>query len=425
MGILQSPSASVSDAVAPDQVYPCHNLYWRPVAERRSLAIRKPRRGGQWRKAERSMGLQSSMVGPRVAAITLAIGVTLGLAGCSSDGEVGAADDDNPAAAAENQGSDSAPTDESDGDPERQSVSTLPVPDADPVATTDRAVEPGDSDRSDDEPAETSPPNTGSPSGNTSDGTQTPNTGAATPAASDETSPTQPPTTGGSTTATTSPTGEGDRFATLPPGSTLPDGADCAARVRPAPEVRSGNATANATRGEGSHDVYPRVDGDFTGTTDEILQWVACKWGIDEDIVRAQAAIESWWHMSTGGDKTSDQALCHPRLRTPADDCPESIGLLQVRYQYHGEAFENENAIRSSAYNVDYAYAVWRECYEGRVGWLNTVDRGREYEAGDVQGCLGAWFAGRWYTGGASDYIERLTDYLDRRVWEQSDFLNG
>ena len=28
-----------------------------------------------------------------------------------------------------------------------------------------------------------------------------------------------------------------------------------------------------------------QVTGNYTGTTDEILQWVACKWGIDEDVV--------------------------------------------------------------------------------------------------------------------------------------------
>ena len=31
------------------------------------------------------------------------------------------------------------------------------------------------------------------------------------------------------------------------------------------------------------------VDGDFAGTTDQLIQWAACKWGIDEDIVRAPA----------------------------------------------------------------------------------------------------------------------------------------
>ena len=32
------------------------------------------------------------------------------------------------------------------------------------------------------------------------------------------------------------------------------------------------------------------VTGIFTGTTDDIIQWASCKWGIDEDIIRAPTA---------------------------------------------------------------------------------------------------------------------------------------
>lgn len=213
-------------------------------------------------------------------------------------------------------------------------------------------------------------------------------------------------------------------FTTLPPGAALPSDAACAAAVRPVAELRADNATANATRGTDPNDVYPRVTGAFTGTTDEILQWVACKWGIDEDIVRAQIAKESSWHQSAGGDLTGDQSLCHPAKRTGSGTCPESIGLGQVRFQYHGSAFEDENAIRSSAYNVDYTYAIWRSCYEGELTWLNTVERGATYVAGDVWGCLGVWFSGRWRTSAALGYIAAVQQYLADRIWERPDFAN-
>ena len=190
------------------------------------------------------------------------------------------------------------------------------------------------------------------------------------------------------------------------------------------------NATYNATRGTSTNDrspseIYGRVDGDFVGTTDEIIQWAACKWGIDEDVARAQAAKESWWDMRTGGDRTFDQSACHPDLRTgPGQDCPESIGLLQVRYLYHGEAFEDSNSIESTSYNADYTWAVWRDCYDGNLGWLNTVERGAAYSAGDLDGCLGVWFSGRWRTSAAVTYIAAVNDYLDDRVWEQDYFRN-
>src|SRR5580765_814833 len=38
--------------------------------------------------------------------------------------------------------------------------------------------------------------------------------------------------------------------------------------------------------------LLPRVDGQFTGTTDEIFQWGACKWGLRDDLVRAIAVRE-------------------------------------------------------------------------------------------------------------------------------------
>ncbi|MCU1396600.1 MAG: hypothetical protein JWM34_5028 [Ilumatobacteraceae bacterium] len=223
----------------------------------------------------------------------------------------------------------------------------------------------------------------------------------------------------------TPPTITSAHFTTVPPGATLPTDAQCAAAVRPMAERRTENTTANHTPGIGTTTGYPRVTGDFTGTTDEIIEWVACKWGIDEDIVRAQIAKESWWRQDTGGDLTSDQSICDPAVRTSSGPCPESVGLGQVRYQYHGEAFADENAVRSSAYNLDYTYAVWRSCYEGDLTWLNTVERGSPYAAGDQWGCLGVWFSGRWHTSAADGYIAAVQGYLAQRIWETPDFQGG
>ena len=114
--------------------------------------------------------------------------------------------------------------------------------------------------------------------------------------------PTTTTTTAPPTTTTAPPSG--GRFETLPVGATLPTEAQCAARVRPAAEIRPQNATFNATTGARPHAEKPRVTGNFTGTTDEILQWAACKWGIDEDLVRAQIARESWWKHDSRGDLT-------------------------------------------------------------------------------------------------------------------------
>ena len=214
-------------------------------------------------------------------------------------------------------------------------------------------------------------------------------------------------------------------FPTLPVGASLPSGTDCALLVDPTGETRTQNKAANITPGTNPHDEFPRVKGNFVGTTDEIIQWAACKHGIDEDLARAQMVIESWWDQAAGGDLTTDQTLCHPTVRTTSGPCPESVGLSQIRFEFHGPAYEDENALRSTSYNVDYAYELWRRCYEGELTWLNTVERGREYAAGDALGCLGVWFSGRWYTADAVGYIERVVEARDLRTWESADFLGA
>ncbi len=177
--------------------------------------------------------------------------------------------------------------------------------------------------------------------------------------------------------------------------------------MRSAPEVRAGNASYNQTVGHGAPanppaPLYARVTGNFKGTTDEILQWGACKWGIDEDIVRAQAAKESWWTQTNVGDNG------------------ESFGILQVRQPYWGWAFNNGvgDAQSSTAYNVDAALAARRNCFEGNETWL-----GGSYGPGDMWGCVGLWFSGRWHDAGAEQYISDVQGYLSQRIWETPDFL--
>jgi hypothetical protein len=250
------------------------------------------------------------------------------------------------------------------------------------------------------------------------------------------TATTRPTRTPVAPTPTTIP-GTG-HFATLPPGSALPSDAQCAAAVKSRPENKGMNATYNATAGNqglGSDifagddpraltEIRPRVNGNFTGTTDEILQWAACKWGIDEDIARAQAVTESYWQQTAKGDWTSDGSICAPGHGLGVDgrpgQCPESWGILQNRYTYEKSAWPGIES--STAFNADTAYAIWRTCYEGYEVWLNDVERGQQYAAGDAWGCVGRWFAGRWHTQPANDYVGRVQGHLNDRTWEKPEF---
>ena len=231
-------------------------------------------------------------------------------------------------------------------------------------------------------------------------------------------------------------------FGTLPPGADLPSGAQCARWVRasPRPEITPANQTSNDTVGQpvGPH-IFPagdspqvknlafRIDGDFTGTTQEILRWAACKWGISQDIVFAQAAVESWWQQRNLGDWATDASLCPPGHGLGADgrpgECPQSYGIVQDKYRFVKAAWPALNA--STAMNVDVAYAIWRSCYDGYEIWLGDGPAGRPYHAGDVWGCVGRWYAGSWYTPGADEYIAAVKNLMNARIWTQSGFARG
>jgi len=188
--------------------------------------------------------------------------------------------------------------------------------------------------------------------------------------------------------------------------ASLPDEAQCAAAVRRGqPEIRPDNKPYNDTPGWASAPQWPRVTGNFTGSTDEIIQWAACKWGFDENTLRAQAAKESYWSMLSVGDNG------------------ESFGIMQVR----STTFRNNgvfpNAQNSTAFNIDLYLATWRDCYDGKDTWLNDVERGRQYGAGDAWGCIGKWFSGRWYTQPSTEYIAAVQDYLNRRIWTDGGFI--
>lgn len=228
-------------------------------------------------------------------------------------------------------------------------------------------------------------------------------------------------------------------FTTLAPGRPLPSDGQCAELVNSVqiPENKRMNRTFNRVTGQSVGEFFPagddpnanaliapRIDGKFTGTTGQILRWAACKWGIDEDLVAAQAAVESWWRQTTLGDWDGDSSACPPGHQLGSDgrrgQCPQSYGILQNRYPDTSAAWPG--LATSTAMNVDTAYAVWRACYEGYEVWLNDVDHRGQYVAGDAWGCIGRWYSGRWHTSAADGYIAKVRDYMSRRVWTGSSF---
>src|SRR5262249_30874747 len=156
----------------------------------------------------------------------------------------------------------------------------------------------------------------------------------------------------------------------------------CAANIPWEPEVVAANAgtnntiptsdqlTAYAANGYAPNTYgaweYAKVDGQYTGTTDMIIRWAACKWGIDEDLVRAQSSSELWsWNQpDSGGDKRYSLSQCVNGTFTSLwnfmcpDCCYQSWSIWQTKV-YH--AWMTWPMIRdSTAFAADYRYADMR-----------------------------------------------------------------
>lgn len=238
-------------------------------------------------------------------------------------------------------------------------------------------------------------------------------------------------TSSGSGSTTPPPPSTSGKFVTLGPGATLPSDSECAGRVRRSSfEPRPGNGTANHTMppvglalpdwtgvdSRANTKIQSRISGRFTGTTDEIIQWAACKWGLDEDILRAVAVNESWWRQTDGND-WSDSATQCAKIGKKAP-CAQSYGLMQLKTTAWPGTYPY--ASTSTAFNLDYVAASYRMCFEGYITWLEA--KNSAYRAGDFWGCVGAHYSGGWYDSGANWYIPRIKKHLGERTWTRSGF---
>ena len=203
-------------------------------------------------------------------------------------------------------------------------------------------------------------------------------------------------------------------------GSQLPSNAQCAKQVRKTKEPRPGNRAANNTKptgklafgqvwgsSAGAARTLKRVDGQFTGTTDEIIQWASCKWGFNPDVIRSQVFVESSWNQSATAGITPDQKKCAPGLTAP---CPTAFGLLQLRHDYHPGTYPW--SATSTAFNLDYGLAMERACLEGNL-WFGPVTRG------NVWGCFGLFYSGRWLENDGKAYAEHTKVVMAAAPWRR------
>ena len=153
--------------------------------------------------------------------------------------------------------------------------------------------------------------------------------------------------------------------------------------------------------------LLPRVDGQFTGTTDEIFQWAACKWGLPDNVLRAQAVRESMWFQSRtsalgacvvnngctdvfSSSSAASVVYCDGLATLGGYDyqrdfakgiCPKTFGIVSAM-SWQDPAWgawpDNQNGTfpfnrDSTAFVVDYLGAYLRGCYEGWAWWLTRT----------------------------------------------------
>ena len=231
------------------------------------------------------------------------------------------------------------------------------------------------------------------------------------------TTTTAPTTTTTAPTTTTTPPPPPGRFETLPVGAALPErrhvrgagpagGRDPAGqrRLQPHPRARrSASDSADLLPGHRQLRRHDRRDHPVGGL--QVGHRRGHRAGPDrQGVVVVPAHRRRLHHRSvTAAPPATASASTGGRASAPSRSaCSRSAS------PYHGIAFPGPVAPRRC--NLDYAMATRRNCFEGNETWLNQFERGRDYAAGDMWGCVGLWFSGRWYTAAVGHLHRRRAD---------------
>ncbi len=171
-------------------------------------------------------------------------------------------------------------------------------------------------------------------------------------------------------------------------------------------------------------------------STDMIIRWSACKWGLDENSMRAEAVVESGWHqIDDFGDVSSSECIAGggvnltglPGASPSSSQCWRSWGLFQIMVvdpNYNAW----DSAWKATPFNADYRAAFQRACMDGKIAGYMQGQGSSEYAAYTnpanaantdymFWGCMGEWYSGDWYDSGAQSYISQVQQALSTQAW--------
>lgn len=207
------------------------------------------------------------------------------------------------------------------------------------------------------------------------------------------------------------------------------------------------------------------VDGQYTGTTEMIIRWAACKWGMDEDMIRAQAAAEhgTWIQWNAGGDERRSIDQCQAGSNADhnstnlwgyliSNACYQSWSIWQTKVVYSSPdsgAWTTWPAINESApFAADYRFGSQRSCMNGgQSGYFKGKGIAETYIA-DVENaksspneqsphrfwnpvtdkyatnleyiafaCLSSHYSGGWMDAGAQSYLRSVLNHWSKKDW--------
>ena len=154
-------------------------------------------------------------------------------------------------------------------------------------------------------------------------------------------------------------------------------------------------------------------------STDDLIQWAAHKWGIPENVMRAQTSFESLWFQNWGGDLSTVSHADYWRYPAQFRESDwrvwQSIGIAQIKWVPGSSLGVGTEPLRwlSTAFNVDYLGATIRYYYDGRCRWCKPGYRSKQPWLS-----IGGWNRPQpWLNGRQWFYIGKVKSDLAHRAW--------
>ncbi len=174
---------------------------------------------------------------------------------------------------------------------------------------------------------------------------------------------------------------------------------------------------------------YRYVNGGFRGTTDEIIQWAAAKWGIPVNWLRAQFAQESvWYQQGVGDDEYVGPAwyeLYPPQARIPGTyKVYETMGISQIKWTPDGTAGAGTEPLRwkSTAFAADYEAATVRFFFDD-PGQAHSTSADPTYHPGQAWNSVAAWYDPYpWGNATQLWYVGIIQSQLRKHSWTKPFF---